>query len=210
MVASSRAVWAPKRSAARRVSLASPAAKAAVRSTSTASPAFSASQPRPAAHPFVEVGVAPGSSHPLAETQVRPRAIGDGSPGAQQDVELGIVDVDAVGHKDMGAEHAQVVEVLHGSAAGAGEVRRHVGIRRREVEGQARAGVGGHPARRDHEVVGHQVVTDEGHPAGDRWWPAVSSSTSLAVEDGGDVAGEGQASRVRSPRAKRSPHPDRS
>ena len=56
-------------------------------------------------------------------------------------------------------------------------------------------------AGRGHELVGHQVVTDERHPAVDPGWPAARSSTNaLAVEHLVDRPGE------RRPSATSQPH----
>ena len=67
-------------------------------------------------------------------------------PVRSEDVQLGIVEVHAVGDQHVAAEDAEVVEVLDRAATRAGEVRRGIGVGRRQVKGQCRAGVG-RPAR---------------------------------------------------------------
>ena len=71
------------------------------------------------------------------------------------------------------------------------------------------AGFDGEPAGLADELVGHQVVADEGHPPGDRRVSCRQfEHVALSIEDGGDVAGERQSGAVRAPAAERSADAD--
>ena len=149
------------------------------------------------------------SGDPLAESQVCPRAVGDCRSGAQQGLQLGIVDVDGVGHEHVGAEHAEVVKMLHRPPPRASHVRRCIGVRRSEVEGEASAGVGGQLAGADSELVGHQVMTDKRHPATHtRVVGRQCEHLALPIEHRGDVTGERKTIAVGSPAAQRASDAD--
>ena len=156
-----------------------------------------------------EVGVAPGAGDALAEAQVGPRAVRQRRLRAQEDVELGVVDVHAVGDHDVAAEHAEGVEVHDRPVGrcGRGTPRRRRPSARGGTSGSCRGRWPG--ARCDDEFVGHQVVADERHPAAHG---AVAGGerqhVTLTVEHVGDVAGQGQAGGVRPPAAERAADAD--
>ena len=128
---------------------------------------------------------------------------------SQQHVQLGIVDVHPVGDQHVAAERAQAVEVDERPVAGAREVRDGVGVRRRDVERDARAALAGQLARRDDQIVGHQVVADQRHPAANARVPGRQlDHGSLAIEHVAHRPGPGQARRVRSPGAERAADAD--
>ncbi len=99
--------------------------------------------------------------------------------------------------------------MLHRPPPRAGHVRRCIGVRRREVEGEASAGVGGQLAGGDGELVGHQVVTDERHPSTHtRVVGRQCEHLALPIEHRGDVTGERKTIAVGSPAAQRAADAD--
>ena len=82
-----------------------------------------AAERHPAA-PAHQLGVAPGARHALAEAQVGPRAGGDRGAGAEEGVDLVVVEVDGVGDEHVRSEHAEVVEVDERDAGRCGPGRR--------------------------------------------------------------------------------------
>ena len=106
-----------------------------------------------------------GAGDALSEAEVRPRAIRDGDPLTEDEIDLLVVEVHAMGDEHVRSERTERVEMGEWAAPGTSEVGDGICAGRRHVECQPRRMLPGEIARRRHELVGHQVVSDERDPA---------------------------------------------
>ncbi len=139
-----------------------------------------------------QLAVPAGAGDSLRQSQVGPRARGDRVSGAQHDVDLGVVEVHGVGQQHVRAEHAELVEVHAEDGARFAQVAGGVPVVRRHVEREAGAALAGQLARADDQLVAHQVVADQRHPA---------------LHQAAGAAGRGRSRRRWRGRAPRRPEP---
>ena len=154
-----------------------------------------------AALPQVEVPeLASGS---LAESQVGPRASGDGRGRLDDEVDLVVVEMHAVRDQQFGSEHAECGQVFDGTTARGGQVLLGVAGAGGEVERQPGLGLSGERRGRLDQFVGHQVVAHQRHPGRDQRTVVCVEHLALPADDFVDRAGEGPVLDVPSPGSQR-------
>ena len=141
IVAISNASCAPNHVGSTRESFAIPAASAAARRMSTWSPALVASQPTRCARRAGRSRRGARWADALPKPEVGPRAVRDRGRGAQQRVDLRVVEPDRVREQQVRAEHAELVEVHERAVTEALEIHLRVGRRRRDVHRHAGAAI---------------------------------------------------------------------
>ena len=112
-----------------------------------------------------DLGVPAYPGDTLAESQVRPRAIGDGSAGRQDQVDLVVIEPHPVGEHEMPAERPEMVEVHDRASTGAGEIALGVGRRGGEVHCHLGAELPSEIRRAGEQLVGCKVVPDQCDPS---------------------------------------------